>query len=61
MAVMPDFFDPTPEERVIVLVEQTALAPSRTHDRIVRTLQSRRRRIPFDNILDSRHPFGSGP
>jgi len=52
MAVMPEFFDPTPEDQVIVLIEEDDL---RKAERLIEPCEHCNRggaEIPFDNILD---------
>jgi hypothetical protein len=49
---MRDFFDPTPEEQVVVLVDTTTL---REAERLIESCEAcnpEEAQIPFDNVLD---------
>ena len=47
-----DFFDPTPEEQVIVLVERETVRPAERFIKSCAHCNPDSAEIPFDNILD---------
>jgi hypothetical protein len=54
-----DFFDPTPEQQNVVLIDAAIL---REAERLIESCEQCNpdgAEIPFDNILDSGHRFGS--
>jgi hypothetical protein len=48
----PDFFDPTPEQQIVVLVDETALRKAKKLIESCEHCNEERAEIPFDNILD---------
>jgi len=49
-----DFFDPTPEEQKVLLVDATTLRKAEKLIESCETCNSEGAEIPFDNILESR-------